>query len=95
MNARNVIIDPVEAFNQLHDNAVPTGNLNRHLQEMENIPSDRLDSELKARISIFIKGFSPEATLDDVKALFVSKTCKNIIANIWNISKLKNKNIQN
>lgn len=41
------------------------------LGAIEEIPSDRLDAEKKARFVTYFKGFAKEASLDDVKAMLV------------------------
>lgn len=41
------------------------------LQELEEIPTDRVDAERKARFATFLKGFKKEASLDDTKAALV------------------------
>lgn len=55
---------------------LPAKDLNQILEEIEKLPSDRLDADRKARILTFFKGFSTAATLDDAKALFVSTNSK-------------------
>lgn len=76
LNARNVIIDPVATHKKFQKYGLPAKDLNQILQEIEKLPSDRLDAELKARILTFFKGFGAEATLNDTKALFVSTISK-------------------
>lgn len=42
------------------------------LEEIEKIPTDRMDAERKARFATFFKGFQRNAPLDDTKAALVS-----------------------
>ena len=73
MGARDAVIDPVEAYNKYKDDGIDGNDFNGLIHEIENVPSDRLDADRKARILTFIKGFAENASLDDVKATFVSK----------------------
>lgn len=76
LNGRNSLIDPISAHKQINRNGLPANDLDRILQEIENIPSDRLDADRKTRFITFFRGFSSDATLKDVKALLVSRIVK-------------------
>lgn len=43
-----------------------------NLRDIEQIPSDQLESSRRDRLITFLKGFRKEATLDAVKASLVS-----------------------
>lgn len=54
------------------DSGVPAAELSDFLKDVAQIPSDRLEPDLKDRLITFFKGFGQNATLDDVTATYVS-----------------------
>lgn len=72
LNARKVVVKPEDAQKAFQIIGVLPADMTNLLQAIDGIPSDRLDAERKARFVKFFKGFGREASLDDVKATFIS-----------------------
>lgn len=61
-----------DAQKYLKRNGVESTDQASLLKAIEEIPSDRLDAEKKARFVTYFKGFGKEASSDDIKAMLVS-----------------------
>lgn len=72
MNGRNVIIKPEDWQKYLQRWGYQQNDLTEILRRAENIPSDRLDADRKARLITFLKATEHLASLDDVKVALVS-----------------------
>lgn len=74
MNGGNVIITAEDWQKYLQRWGFRENDLAEALRRAENIPSDRLDADRKARLITFMKATKHEASLDDVKAALVSQS---------------------
>lgn len=72
LNGRRATIKLNDAHEHLQSYGISQAGLDALLQEIEEIPTDRMDAERKARFTTFFKGFKKEAPLDDTKAALVS-----------------------
>lgn len=72
MNGRDVLITTEDWHKYLQTWGFQQSDLDEILKRVDNIPSDKLDSDRKARLLTLLKGTKHEATLDDVKAAHVS-----------------------
>lgn len=72
LNGRRATIKLNDAHEHLQSYGISQAGLDALLQEIEEIPTDRMDAQRKARFTTFFKGFKKEAPLDDTKAALVS-----------------------
>lgn len=72
LNGYNVIVKPEDAHQYLQTWGFRQPDMTKILEKVQDIPSDKLDSERKSRLITFMKGTQHQASLDDIKAAFVS-----------------------
>lgn len=72
LNGREAVVKPDDVYTYLQRWGFRQSDMTKILQKVDEIPSDSLNLERKARLSTFLKGIKNKATLDEVKAAFVS-----------------------
>lgn len=72
LNGRNVVVKPEDVHQYLQMWGFRQADMTKILEKVQNISSDQLDAERKARLITFLKGTKHEASLDDIKAALVS-----------------------
>lgn len=72
LKGRQAKVTAEDAQKYLGRYGVASNDLAALVKAIEEIPSDRLDAERKARFVTYFKGFGKEASLDDINAMLVS-----------------------
>lgn len=72
LNGRDAVVKPDDAYIYLQRWGFRQNDMAKILQKANEIPSDSLNAKRKARLTTFLKGIQNEATLDEIKAAFVS-----------------------
>lgn len=74
LNGRVSNVKPEDQYQYLQRWGFRQSDMDKILQKVNEIPSDRLNTERKARLITFMKGIQNKATLDEIKAALVSTT---------------------
>lgn len=73
LNGRVAVVRPEDAYTYLQRWGFRQNDMEKILQKANEIPADSLNTERKARLTTFLKGIQNKATLDEIKAAFVSR----------------------
>lgn len=73
LNGCDAVVRPEDVYTYLQRWGFRQQDMEKILQKVNGIPSDSLNAERKARLVTFLKGIQNKATLDEIKAAFVSE----------------------